>query len=412
MKYFLFFIVSFGLPHIAWIPDKLHLQPDQIPFGVMNLFFLVSLWLWFTAKNNSTKTPSPYISFNWFLALNIIGVGVAVITGYEPFGQTFSIAKNQICLLLLYFIPLATIRTKKDFTVMFMILLFVHLIVSIEVLRSGVLAGSNFNDNKRGSGPFSVSFYGSDVAGSYLAQFILYYFAFVLNWESSKKHIMIMMFTSIVLVLSIYATYARGALVAIMVGLIFMLGVIGFTPKNIIFVVLGVLLAVYIAPTSIDSRFDNTRAEGGEYDDSTQGRFFYWEAALKIIKENPLGVGTGQVRGAMQVAIGRYVDPHNGFLYTAIEYGVLGLLVFLLFLKNLFTDCRMIYHCKEIPLIYRIYALGTGGLIGALIGCNIFYANFYKDLVLGSIMLHFGMLAYIKSNIDTLQEAPNLQLEA
>ena len=75
-------------------------------------------------------------------------------------------------------------------------------------------------------------------------------------------------------------------------------------------------ISIMIMPDSIVTRFDDTVSEGGSYDESTQGRFKYWNAAFQKAFENPLGVGTGQVRRAMQEKIGIYVDPHNGFLYT------------------------------------------------------------------------------------------------
>jgi O-antigen ligase len=119
--------------------------------------------------------------------------------------------------------------------------------------------------------------------------------------------------------------------------------------------------------------------------------------------DHPFGVGTGQIRAAMADYIGGirnealYVDPHNNFLYVACEYGVVGLLVFIWLLLSLFLASRQIYRRSELPVIYRCYALGMAGLIGALVACNMFYSNFHKDLVMGTLVIHFGMLAFVRS---------------
>jgi O-antigen ligase len=401
MKYALFAILLFGLPHTMWFYNKFSLEPDQVPLGVLNLLFIVGAILWTAKIFDSNGLSNPFTSYTWFIALNLVGVFVALFTAYETPALTFSLAKNQIGLLLLYFIPLAAIKTKKDFSVFYMISIFILMLISIEVIRSGILAGPNYNDNKRGSGPFSYGFYGSDVAGSFLAQIMMFVTAFVLSKDVSKYIRILMSAASLVVLFAIYATYARGALVGAIVGLIFMLGIIGLKPRHVLLLLIAVGLGVYVAPQSITARLDNTRTESGEYDQSTQGRLSYYVAGLEVLKENPLGVGTGQARAAMKRAIGKYVDPHNGFIYTAMELGIPGLISLLVLLAILYLEARRLYKDETLPSIYRTYLIGCGGLIGALIGCNMFYANFYKDLVMGSIMIHFGMLAYIRSESTT-----------
>lgn len=83
---------------------------------------------------------------------------------------------------------------------------------------------------------------------------------------------------------------------------------------------------------------DDEAAWGNTYSSSQQDRFYMWNGALKIIKDNPLiGVGTG---GYQTVLKENYLDPmapliahpHNNFLYMAVSFGVVGLAVFFWFL--------------------------------------------------------------------------------
>ena len=236
----------FGLPHAAWVYNKFSLQPDQIPLGLLNLLFIVGAILWTAKVFDNNGLSNPFTSFTCFIALNIVGIFVALLTAYETPSATFMLVKNQIGLLLLYFVPLAAIRTKKDFSVFYIISILVLLLVSVEVIRSGILAGPNFNDEKRGSGPFSYGFSGSDVAGSFLAQLMMFVAAFVLSKDVSKYIRVVSSAASFVVLFAIYATYARGALVGAIIGLIFMMGIIGLKPNYVLLILIAVGFAVYV----------------------------------------------------------------------------------------------------------------------------------------------------------------------
>ncbi len=69
-----------------------------------------------------------------------------------------------------------------------------------------------------------------------------------------------------------------------------------------------------------------------------------------------------------------------------------------------FLASKTIWQNNDAPLIYRLYALGMGGMVGSLIACNIFYSNFYKEIMLGTLMLHFGLLAFIVSDTSNAIE--------
>ncbi len=107
----------------------------------------------------------------------------------------------------------------------------------------------------------------------------------------------------------------------------------------------------------------------------------------------------------MQQSIsGRYVDPHNGFLFTLCEYGIIGFVVFIWMIVSFLIYASRICRDENMPLVYRTYALGMGGLLGSLIACNMFYANFYKELVLGTLAIHFGMLAFINAECNDIKQ--------
>lgn len=406
MKFLLTFVLFFGLPHADWFPRRFGISPEAIPLGVTNLLLLLALFLWILGHLlPPAPLKNPFPVYRYFLFVAIFGVLIALFSGYEESVlEILTLSKREISLLFLYFVPLAIIKNEDDFKKFFLICLLVHFLVGVEVLRSGVLGGENFADHKRGSGPFSWGWQASDVAGSYLAQVLMYFLAFLFVGKEKIWKRIVIVSGAVVIIAGIYATYARGAMLAAILGVLFMVMTKGFNAKYLLLPILLALILFITLPQSIKTRFIETTTESGELDQSSQGRVALNLAGFTIAKEHLLGVGTGQLRSAMREYTGNYVDCHNSYLYTAAELGVVGLCIFFYMFYVFFRAVRRIYATPDIPVVYRIYAVGTGGMIGAFLGCNLFYANFYKDLVMGTIVIHWGMLAYVFQSCRGRQE--------
>ena len=397
MKYLLFGIVYFLLPHSNWLARELAARFNVNSFGVVNAALAFACILWLQGKASLYAQRNSIKMYTAFFILVIFSSLLALIFGLESFSATATMIKRQISLMLLYYVPLACIHNEKDLSKMFLITLVINLLIGIEVLQSGVLSGMNFHDGKRGSGPFSEGLAGSDVAGAYLAQMLMFFVACIFCSAISLQARLAAFLTSWGIIFGIFATYSRGALVACAAGFFAIFVQLGLKFKYLVLAIILLATSFFFMPQSIQTRIDNTVSETGEFDLSTKGRFDYWQAAIAIVAKNPLGVGTGQVREAMRRKVQIYVDPHNGFLHTACEYGIPGLVLFSMLLISLYSTSRRLWLNHNNPPIYRLYALGMTGMVGSLVACNMFYANFYKDLVLGILALHFGMLSSIAS---------------
>lgn len=411
MKGLLFFLLAFGLPHAMWIPRKLGIEPDTIPIGVLNILFIIAFCLYILGRSSGPVRSNPFKSYNFFMVIVIIGVGIAFITdfGEKPI-DILRFCKNQLFLLLLYFVPLVCTKNERDFTLFFGILLFVDLLIGLEVLRSGVLAGCHFNDMKRASGPFGQGWgwQGSDVAAGFLAQELMYFGALTFHKENNMILRGVAGCLGLIIFFALFATYARGAFFGALIGMFFIFYARGLKIKQLInFLLIIVLIFAIVMPASFKARISGV--ERGRLDESTLGRLYYYKTAFEILRDYPLGVGTGQMRSAMKKYTsgnsidlngGKYVDPHNSFLYAACEYGLIGLGTFVFFLTQMLKGARVIFVMRGgCPLVYRVYALGTFGFLGAFIMINMFYANFFKDLVMGTVVLHLGMLAFVNAEV-------------
>lgn len=395
------FLFLFGLVHVEWIPRKLGVPPEAIPFGVLNivLFFGFALWLFGLLGGRPERNPiRPY---GWFVAVVVLWVLVALLFGYEADTlTTLRTAKAQVALLLVYFVPLALIRNERDFVAVFQAALVVHLLVGLEVVRSGVLGGSNFNDMKRGSGPFGENWQGADVAASYLAQMLTLCVGAVLGRPKRLPLLALCGATAGVALLGVLATYARGALLGAVVGCGFVVLAKKLNWQAVVAVLAVASAGFWFMPEGSITRLSGTVGEESGLDESSQGRLAYYDVALRIASSHPMGVGTGQVRSAMMTYMGsrgeegKYVDPHNSFLQVLCEQGVIGLALFAFCLwRFVRVAIQGVRAGPSVAPVYRAYCLGMIGFLGAFLACNMFYANFHKELVMGTVAWHLGMLA-------------------
>ena len=402
------------LPYSEWIDAKA--GEGTVPLGVTNLILLWAAVLWVWGKVGSRRLGNPFKAYTAFLVVTLIWILVALGADFGlPQGEGLTLAKREVSLLFLFFVPMAFLQEETEFSLVFAAMLAINTVIGFHTLSTGVLGGSNFNDSKRGYGPFGTNYWGSDVAGAYCAQVLMFFlgiiltdgFPFVFRAASAAG--------AGVLFLGLLATYSRGSLVGAVIGAATMLIVRRFNPKAL---VLGVVLTIgasFVVPQSVLTRLGETTDSQGELDESSRIRFLYSDAAWNVFKDHPLGVGTGQVRAAMSQYIpniapddlhgwGTYVDPHNGFLYTLVSWGVVGFLAFLWMLGSVFRGGMRLTHDDEAPLVYRAYGLGSTGLVGCLAVCNMFYANFYKDLILGSLCLFFGLTAFALAHRAAAQD--------
>ncbi|HBY01498.1 MAG TPA: hypothetical protein DEG92_02975, partial [Rikenellaceae bacterium] len=165
MRVLLFAIIFFGLPHSMWIPLRLNIPPEQIPLGVMNWLICAAVLLWFIGNSSGVRLKNSIKLYNVYVVITCLSIFLAFMYNFEDTMTTLAIFKNQTLLLLMYYLPLSCIKDEKEFKNIFYIMLAVNLLIGFEVMRSGVLAGVNFNDSKRGSGPFAQDYWGSDIAG-------------------------------------------------------------------------------------------------------------------------------------------------------------------------------------------------------------------------------------------------------
>jgi O-antigen ligase len=151
--------------------------------------------------------------------------------------------------------------------------------------------------------------------------------------------------TILFMVLAFFKTGSRGGFVGLAVlGLMFLF--LRFNnvkaKKKVVIFVLSILLAIWIVPQDTWERFDEV-ATGKDYNLKV-GRMLIWKSSLKLVYEKfLLGSGAGQFSTVLGQEYGDsfWRAAHNMFLEIAVELGLIGLLIFLLVIIQIWRNAKM-----------------------------------------------------------------------
>ena len=227
--------------------------------------------------------------------------------------------------------------------------------------------------------------------------------------NSGRKKLLVL--SMVPVVLALYFTYTRSALLAVMLGLVALALFLKTRIRGEIVLVALLLLVGFVEVTGILSgQYLGGRSEGGQ-EESAVARQILWQAGIAIAMDNPiLGIGGDQYASVAPRYAGS-VDSsllaweseqywgyaslgnekiHNDFLSVWVSYGTLALVAYLwLFIAVL---RNFIYAYK--PSTNRRFIRGLSvGLAAALVayGANAFYHNLMTTMPLFWILAGFSL---------------------
>ncbi len=205
---------------------------------------------------------------------------------------------------------------------------------------------------------------------------IVLLFLMIYDWDSFNKGTLV-----VYLIYLLYGLFFIGSRAAIItVNIILILTFLFFVSKpeiarglKLAWLTLVAISALFIffAPhpnEAASDRYENLIkifAEPDYIDSPIQARVVAWNAAIDMIKEDPLfGKGIGGFRSQYESGITGWIKyPHNIFLNVTVEFGLIGLILFLYLLYKIFKAA-----IRTSPALF-FYALF--GLI---------FAQFTKDI--------------------------------
>ncbi len=361
---------------------------SPIPLVNISLFIL---FVYFLISVQFIKFDFAYSKFarpiNLLLVLYIILLTVSIVH-YEPNTEySMSILRHFPMYILLLFILSDAISNQligfydisKYFLIGFSVLFFLFILgfdVSEVQGRQSVL----------GLNPNRLAFY---------ANFAIILSINLLQNKRNRRLKIFLLFA--IIIMGIYlniVTASKGGFVGI---LLVVLVYYYFKNRSMIGklanIIKGLMLASILILTflSNDVLYDRIFETDTKYMDI---RSVIWENALEIVSENILfGVGVFEYEVEFIDIMGKYHATHNEFISILVYTGIVGLLIFIAFLWELFKRANFVSKYENMPMFLSLLALiaftlfKAGGSFVALYTWVIF-----------SILLTSPMISYSKIN--------------
>ncbi len=156
----------------------------------------------------------------------------------------------------------------------------------------------------------------------------------------------------VAMVVGILRTGSRGGLIALGITAFFLLFSKDLGMKlwiKLLFIT--IVVSAFFSPMAenVRTRF-NDLISGEDYnlqEDVSGGRLAIWKSSINIFIRNPiLGVGAGNSQVVLGNDSGVWKETHNSYLQMALEFGIVGVYIFLSILWRIFNNCT--YVLQEI----------------------------------------------------------------
>lgn len=225
---------------------------------------------------------------------------------------------------------------------------------------------ASFDENKRDGGPLALQ---SNELAAFLAQFGMFFWGFGQFMKRKKAKLLCYGLSAITLFATMY-TFSRGAYAAVLVS-IFVLAII---KDRKLLVVIAVFLMTWqaIVPVAVKERVNMTESSNGVLEASAQERVDLWAQSEEMFLGSPI-FGTGYATFQLQRHVGNLKDTHNWYVKVLVETGIIGGILALILLGQMFSAAIRLFRKGNDPL-YR--GLGLGFLIAL---CSCIVANCFGD---------------------------------
>jgi putative inorganic carbon (hco3(-)) transporter len=347
------------------------------PFGAESidiLWFSVLLGLIFRAQ----KLLIPKNRMNGLLAVLAALTYLSLWRGWFYIGgdppvlisdQRFSDWKNYMVMPIIGLLSAAVLRDKKQIRVVVILLVAALCLVNWSFLRS--TSGrdfSHFSYDIRDAGVMGYA--GENGFAAFVAQFTVFFITLFFFLRTKIVRMVLLLVIS----LSVYCllfSFSRGGYLGCLAGITFM----ALYRKRKLLLGVIILLAMWqvILPRAVQERIDMTYdSNEGALDSSAGERVSLWKDAAVLIEKNPI-VGSGFDTYQFMRRVGSFSDTHNYYLKVLVEMGLIGLLLLMAILVEMFRVGFQLFRSTRDAFLQ---GLGLG--FAAMVVCTA-VANLFGD---------------------------------
>jgi putative inorganic carbon (hco3(-)) transporter len=260
-----------------------------------------------------------------------------------------------------------TIRDRKAVRTVILLTGFSVLMIDRSSLMDSLThTWGSFDENKRSGGPLG---YGSNQTAAFLAQFAMFFWGLVRYLKRPKAKLAAYGTVALTVLACTYC-FSRAAYLALVVCVV-VLGLL----KDRKLIILALVFCISwqaIVPKAVTERVKMTKSDDGRLEASAQERVNLWEDAEQTFMRYPL-FGTGFATFQYGEHVDNLKDTHNWYVKVLVETGLVGFLLALILLWNMFATAWKLFRVAKDPLYG---GLGCGLLI-CLVSCAI--TNMFGD---------------------------------
>ncbi len=348
------------------------------PSSILAVLFLLAAGVWLAAQYRY-RGSLPGSPLRRALVLFLAAGAVSVLGSNNV--TSSALEALRICAVVAMFTVLEQMITNITKAKQLLLACFLATVIPLVYTTYGFLTGHPKSDLKGGYTRISGTFNQSNDYGRFLMLMIIMGAAVYPHLERKWRRAM-----GVMLVLSsiyLFFTYTRSALVACALGLL-IVGIL--QSKRLLAGLLIAGMAGLLLVPSLSGRFTDLTQyqakqlsqQGGTNGGNTLAwRLSYWTEVLPLANSNPItGIGLNQTKFSTNKA----KQPHNDFIRTYVETGLVGFFAYVAMLISLVLLGRRAVRRTKKGTFERGVAVGFLGCAAAFIAVSV-VANVISNVV-------------------------------
>jgi putative inorganic carbon (HCO3(-)) transporter len=342
------------------------------PSSILAVLFIGAATVWLAAqyRKRGRLPGSPLrralVVFVAAVAISVIGAAYPVVGVLETM---------RILAVVLMFVVLEQMVTDERSLRQLLLAVYLSLLFPLAFTAFGFLTGNPLSEEKGGFVRITGPFLQSNTFGRYLMVMVVFGVAIAPHLDRRFRRPLVGMLalSSVFLLL----TYTRTAILGALLGLL----VVGFVQsKRLLFGILVIVVGALLVVPQLSSRFTGLSEPSpafGPDNNSLAWRLDYWTEVLPLARSNPVtGIGIRMTERQTDEA----KQPHNDFIRTYVETGLLGLSAYVALLISLVTLGRRAVRASPRRSLERGVGAGFLGCAVAFIAVSV-SANIISNVV-------------------------------
>jgi O-antigen ligase len=362
--------------------------PGLDPTGALAILFILVAFVWMLTRMREGRKSPPMSIHRVCLILFALAGFLSVIDSASP--SISLLEAIRITAVVTMLAVLEVMLVNREMIQKLIASIYISAIVPVGyTLFNVVIHHSQFTSG--GVSRFEGTFSQPNPFAIYLTLLIIMGVALLPHLAQKKQIAMSVLLVGSVICL--YFTFTRSAWIATLLG-VFVVALLAKRRMTLVVMVAGVMVSLVVFPTILQRFADlgTSTSAAGYASNSLSWRFDYWGEVLPLANKDPI-TGIGLDMSSLETS--QQKEPHNDFLRSYVETGIIGTLAYLALLISMGVVARQaMKFTRRRPLSYeRSVAVGFAACVMAFVVLSI-VSNVITQVVVLWYYVAFAAAAY------------------